>query len=72
VLQATAKQMPKTESLQVFLLVFNLLNISWSFTISPIAFHIPYFSDHKAQYQRLNATYSFFIHKAHRITRHIK
>ena len=32
---------------------------------------VPYFQDHKAQYQKLNASCSFYIHKAHRIIRRI-
>jgi len=35
-------------------------------------FQLPYFLDHKVQYQKLNASYSFFKHKVHQITRRIK
>ena len=33
---------------------------------------VPYFSDHKAQYQTLNVSWSFVIHKAHRVIRRFK
>ena len=33
---------------------------------------VPYFRHHEAQYQKLNGSCSFFIHKAHRMIRRIK
>jgi len=34
--------------------------------------HLSYSSDHKAQYQKLSASCSFFMHKVHWIIRRIK
>ena len=62
-LPTTAWWWPKCLSNSALLLRWPRLKLCnlWSYV----------FVDHKAQYQKLNATCSFFIHKAHLIIKHI-
>jgi len=45
--------------------MFGLLTDSEDLIVRFYEKYVPCFLDHKVQYQKLNASFSFFIHEAH-------
>jgi len=52
--------------------VYTLFFYNFDSVTNDLVFAIPYFSDHKAQYQKLTVCCSFFIYKTYWIIRRIK